>query len=207
MRENLQGDARQEFYRTVLEIVAKHGGVAQVVISDTSRGTARHADHQFDVLLLSLERFHLELPADETGIVVVARPSGGRADEDTFLSGCADLVAEGSDYLKFNRLVMNIVTMPMQNSRILQAADLVVSITTAMVAGHQQFSEPLFPAVKAVLRNADGRYGGIGVKLHPDFVYVNLYHWLLGDTYYRRGSTGIELPMTNRPFRESADVF
>jgi hypothetical protein len=38
--------------------------------------------------------------------------------------------------------------------------------------------------------------GGSGLKLHPDLCYLNLYHWLLGDSYYRRGGGGHTLPMS-----------
>ena len=36
-------------------------------------------------------------------------------------------------------LATNVVTMPFSNSRLLQLADLIVSISTAMVAGHTEF--------------------------------------------------------------------
>lgn len=206
MRENLVEEARLGFFRTVLEAVARHNGVAQVVVSDRSRGTVKHEDHEQDVILLTLERFNLSLKRDQVGIVIVARPSGGRGDEDAFLSDCADIVAAGSQYMQF-KLAMNVVTMPMQNSRVLQAADLIVSCTTALVAGHTRFAEPLFPSVKALLRSAGGRCGGVGLKVHPDFIYLNLYHWLLGDDYYRRGNAGYPLPRVGFPYSSSPDDF
>lgn len=207
MRDNLIDQARRDFFEAILSAVADFGGVAQVTICDRSRGTAVHENHEHDVILLALERFYLELGKEEVGIVVVARPSGGRSDEDAFLSECVDLVAAGTDYLKFDRLAMNVATMPMQNSRILQAADLVVSITTAMTAGHTQFASALFPQVHQMLRGAGGRKGGVGLKIHPDFVYANLYHWILEDDYLRRGNSGWPLPKKGLPFFESPDVF
>ena len=41
-------------------------------------------------------------------------------------------------------LATNVVTMPFSNSRLLQLADLIVSISTAMVAGHTEFAGKVF---------------------------------------------------------------
>lgn len=141
-------------------------------------------------------------------MVIVARPSGGRSDEDAFLAESAEVVSTGTDYSEFKKIATNILTMPFPNSRLLQLADLVVSTTTAMVAGHTEFATPVFEAVKPLFRSGQvGRVGGVGVKIHPDFCYVNLYHWLLGDDTYWRGNTGWPLPAENRPFAKSADEY
>ena len=200
MRDNLVGDRRQSFFRAILQAVARHGGTGLVVVSDESKSTAVHQEHEFDVLCLALERFQFGIPREQKGIVVVARPSGGRSDEDSFLSGCADLIAEGTRYTNFDKLAMNIVTMPMPSSKILQASDLVVSVTTAMVAGHSSYAAAIFPDVVDILRQSDGRRGGVGLKIHPDKVYLNLYHWLLGDNFFKRGNVGHPLPMKGMPF-------
>ena len=114
------------------------------------------------------------------------------------------MVGAGTDYAEFNNLAMNVLTMSHENSRLLQTADLVASITTALVAGHEEFAGPLFPSVKALLRSNGGQIGGAGLKVHPDFTYRNLYHWLLGDLYYRRGMQGMRLPSIRYPFAQGA---
>ncbi|WP_289032760.1 DUF3800 domain-containing protein [uncultured Roseibium sp.] len=142
MRNELVGDRRIEFFRTILRAVAVFGGVGQVVLTDPTRALANQnaPNSEVDALMMSLERFDTALPNNEIGMVVVARPSGGRVDEDDFLSNCADFLDNGTNYTAFERIAMNILTMPSKNSRILQAADLVVSISTAMVAGHTEFA-------------------------------------------------------------------
>lgn len=209
MRAHLISGQREEFFRQVLRKTAEFGAVGQVTISDTSRGlaTGRAQNHEMDVLVMALERFDRSLSGTDLGMVIVARPSGGRVDEDTFLSGCVDIVTGGTDYTAFQRIASNVLTMPSANSRILQAADLVVSITTAMIAGHTEFAGNVFPDVKSLLRSNAGRIGGIGVKIHPDYVFANLYHWVLGDGAFCRMLANTSLPMPSRPFFNGPDVF
>jgi hypothetical protein len=208
MRENLIGADRVAFFERVLTLADEHGAKGQVTISDTTKGLASRnsGTHENDVLLMALERFNSLIRGD-LGMVIVARPSGGRSDEDKFLLECAEIVANGSDYAQFTNLATNVLTMPFQNSRLLQVADLVVSITTAMVAGHTTFAAPAFERVKAMLRSDLGRIGGVGVKIHPDYSYANLYHWVLGDEYIKIGSSGISLPMSGRPFSSDASRY
>jgi len=100
-------------------------------------------------------------------------------------------------------LATNVVTMPFSNSGLLQLADLIVSISTAMVAGHTEFAGKVFPNVKAILRTYAGRVGGIGLKIHPDYSYANLYHWLLADQHFKN----VTLPIANRPFPTDAQNY
>ncbi|WP_105386075.1 hypothetical protein [Neorhizobium alkalisoli] len=208
MRANLIGEDRVRFITDVLMLAAEHGAVALANVSDTSKRLAtKNADkHEMDVLVMALERFNYSI-GNDLGMVIVARPSGGRSDEDTFLADCAEIVSAGTDYAKFDKLATNILTMPFNNSRVLQVADLVASITTAMVAGHTEYAAPVFQPVKNMLRSDSGRIGGVGLKIHPDFSYLNLYHWLLGDEFYKRGSSGISLPDRRYPFCIGPDTF
>jgi hypothetical protein len=208
MRKNLIGEERTAFFKHVLELAGSAGAVGLVHINDTTKSMATKAakDHEMDVLLRALERFNLSI-RNGLGMVIVARPSGGRKDEDAFLAECAEVVSAGTSYATFSNLATSIVTMPFHNSRLLQIADLVASISTAMVAGHTTFAGPVFPAVKSILRKDMGRIGGVGLKIHPDFCYLNLYHWLLGDSYYKRGSGGYPLPAEKYPFASNPDEY
>lgn len=208
MRDNLIEDRRTEFFQRVLALAADHEAVGMVTIADRSRSmaTGKAPNHEMDVLIMAMERFDKTLGKDY-GMVIVARPPGGRIDEDEFLSGCVEAVTRGTEYSAFKRLATNVLTMPFSNSRLLQIADLVVSTTTALVAGHERFTLPVFPSVKALLRGSLGRIGGAGLKIHPDFVYGNLYHWLLEDTVFWRLGQGIELPLERRPFAKNGMEF
>ena len=91
--------------------------------------------------------------------------------------------------------------------RLLQVADLVTSCTTAHVAGRDRYSEPLFDqwVFPLLHRGHAGRVGGYGLKLHPDFRYANLYHWLLGDQQFGRNGAFVTLPDRDRWYPSSAD--
>jgi hypothetical protein len=56
-----------------------------------------------------------------------------------------------------------------------------------------------------MLRSEQGRIGGVGLKLHADLRYANLYHWLLGDSHWWKGNVGIPLPAEGHPYVNSAD--
>ena len=38
------------------------------------------------------------------------------------------------------------------------------------------------------------RIGGVGLKIHPDLRYANLYYWLVGDDVIFKGWNGFPLP-------------
>lgn len=208
MRDGLVEERRVEFLHRALGIAAEHQAVGMVTIADKnhSMATRKASTHEMDVLIMAMERFDKTLGKD-AGMVIVARPPGGRTDEDEFLSDCVEAVTKGTEYSQFDRLATNVLTMPFPNSRLLQLADLVVSITTALVAGHERYASPVFPSVKTLLRGSLGRIGGAGLKIHPDFVYGNLYHWLLGDDVYWRNGQGISMPLESRPFAKNSTAF
>jgi hypothetical protein len=69
----------------------------------------------------------------------------------------------------------------------------------ARVAG-SPYSKIPFAMVKPLLRSDGHRIGGVGLKIHPDFKHVNLYHHLLGDTTCWKGNVGIDLPCRGRQY-------
>jgi hypothetical protein len=90
------------------------------------------------------------------------------------------------------------------HSRLLQVADLVVSITTTLVAGNFEHAEAVFPSVRSLLRRShSGRICGTGVKIHPGYSYINLYHWVLDDV----NSDGSPALVEGRPYFKSGMVY
>jgi hypothetical protein len=72
-------------------------------------------------------------------------------------------------------------------SRLVQLADVVTACSTSYVAGEARYAPTIFKdGIRPLLREDFGCTGGRGLKLHPDFRYRNLYHWLLGDEHYVR---------------------
>lgn len=202
MRRGVVGEARTEFFLAVLNLASEAEASVSVVICDESRGTATGcADHSLDVSRLLIERVEWRLTrAGRHGVIVVDRPSGDRAAETEFLAACLETITEGTDYLTPDRIAFNVVSSPSRLIRCLQLADLVVSATTSFVAGESEWSPTVFPAIRSLMGSDGARTGGVGLKLHPDFVYANLYHWLLNDSHWWRRNTGIPLPVASQPY-------
>lgn len=205
MRENLVGERRTEFFNVALNACADHGCKFVVAVVDTScrHATQNAQDHETDALNLALERFNTHM-RDEDGIVFVAKPSGGQRDEGRLLADCVELLDTGTGYVEFENIAMNVVTVPFKLSRTLQCSDLVVAISTSMVAGRAAYADNHFAIItEGALRDWRGFVGGTGVKIHPQTIYVNLHHWLLGEDYSARFNC--PLPIPGRPYSEASD--
>jgi hypothetical protein len=173
-----------------------------VIIEDVSFGRATAAaSNEMDVTRMLIER--LEYQCTRSGLdslVIADRPGGNRQNEDKFLSDCLETLQSGTGYVMLTHIMHNVVSTPSHLSRLIQAADLVTGCTLAFVSGENIYSPVLFNSIRPILDREGGRIGGVGLKLHPDLRFVNLYHWLIGDTYYRRGGSGYTLPMAGYPY-------
>jgi len=208
MHDNLRGDQRENFFAEVLSLCANFDAQAVVVIEDTSRQPATNSavGPEQDVTQMFLERISNQLYVSQThGIVIVDRPRGGRSDENKFLARCLETLQQGIGYVRPDRIALNVLSTPSKLVRLIQVADLITSCTLATVAGESTYAPRIFPQIKPILHSHDGRIGGVGLKIHPDYCYANLYYWLLGDAYLNRGNTGFPLPMNNYPYASSPD--
>lgn len=206
MRNNLTEDDRSEFFRNALELARGHDVAAVVVIADSKSGRAISSskDAEEDVVAMLLERVQNQCRSTGVDALVVAdRPGGDRKSETRFLSDCLDTLRVGTTFVQFDRLAL-LLTADSKMSRLLQLADVVTSCTVNFVAGEDRFSPQTFAAIKPLLRRDSGRVGGVGVKIHPDLRYGNLYYWLLEDTHLVRQWTGIPLPERGKPYFNSA---
>ena len=204
MRANLTGAARREFFLAVVRVLAENNAQVTVVLTDTKCSPAtRAATPESDVTTMFIERAHIQLTeAAKDGIVIVERPGGGRTDEDHFLSSCMDVIQAGTDYVRPERFALNVISTSAKFCRCLQAADVVTSAVTANVSGEMTYSRPIFDEIKPLFRSNCGSIGGTGLKLHPDARYMNLYHWILGDTYYVWGNSGKPLPIVGQRYEK-----
>lgn len=202
MHNHLVEDEREEFFIRVLTLARDSGVTAAIVVEDASRGRATDAQTaEEDVVRLFLERVQRELEkAGTEGVIIVDRPSGGRRDEDKFLAHCLETLQGGTNYVKPDRIALNVVSTPSKLIRLLQVADVITSCTVATVGGENRFSPPIFEAIKPLLQNDGERIGGFGLKIHPDYVYANLYHWLVEDTLFVKNLMGSLMPLLDRPY-------
>ena len=208
MYGGLTGDRRTEFLRRALQLAANRNVRAIVVIEDTGfRRVNPQVSHEEDVAVLFLERVHNRLHAARTdGIVIVDRPGGVRRDEDEFLAMCLETLQTGTRYVRPERIALNVLSTPSHLVRPLQLADVVCSCTTPLVAGEAMHSPAVFELIRPLLHSELQRVGGVGLKLHPDARYANLYHWLVGDTHFVRYPTGLPLPHRSYPYSTSPEI-
>lgn len=212
MHANLVGDARRDFFLNILRLAAACGAEALVVIDDTRYATAiRDApSHEADVTRMFLERADNYLRwarVNDHGVVIADRPGGGRREEDKFLLDCLETLQVGTKYVKPERIALPVLSARSDLVRLAQLADVVTGCTLSRVAGEAQYAPPVFEGIKPLLLRDGGRIGGIGLKIHPDYIYVNLYHWVLGDDTFWRGGGGWPLPIVGRPYRQSPDRY
>src|SRR4051812_33178397 len=122
----------------------------------------------------------LRYPADATRPSCSTAPAGtARRRLSSWRTQCA-LFGRGTAYSALARLALAVAT-DSQLSRLVQLADVVTSCTASIVGGERRFAPKVFEAgVLPLLRRDYGCVGGRGLKLHPDYRYRNLYHWLLG---------------------------
>jgi hypothetical protein len=178
-----------------------------VVIEDKdhSRASSTATSHEADASLMLIERVHNTFARHGSeGLLVIDRPAGDRRDEERFLAECLEVLESGTQFVLPNKIAISVLSAPSKLVRVLQLADVVTSCTTAMVSGEDRHAPAVFEEIKPLFESHESRVAGVGLKLHPDFRYVNLYHWLLGESYYRRGNVGHPLPMATRPYAESA---
>jgi hypothetical protein len=208
MRDGLVEENRSTFFRGCLDAGARAGVTVIVAMVDAKRGMAETSSdsHEEDVVTLFLERANNHLEDERADAVVIAdRPGGSRKQENKFVGRCIETLREGTGFVKFERIGF-VITGDSRHARLLQLADLVTSCTASYVCGQPEHHTKLFlEKVLPLMRSDSSIYGGYGLKLHPDYTYANLYHWLLGDEYL--GRVGKPLPAAGRPYAGSADEF
>lgn len=202
MAEQLTGEPRERFQLAVVDTLAEYGAVAYFVAEDAERGRAIEASTspEDDVIRLLLERLASRLKeVGDSALLIADRPGGGRKEENQFLADCLDRLREGTQWVKHDEITF-VVSTQSRFVRLLQAADLVTSCLTAYVGGEATHSPSIAERLLSILPHSLGVRGGRSVKLHPYYNFVNLYHWLLGDSNdgYFQGSN--VLPLANRPY-------
>lgn len=209
MYENLVLDQREAFFASVLQSCAQHQATITVIISDTgSRTPADCVSHEIFVTKMLIERVNnLAASAHSTALIIVDRPGGGLREERKFLADCLDTLQNGTRYVTPAQIAINPISTDSHLVRTLQAADLVVSCTTALVAGQTTLAPDVFNGIRPILAREYGRAGGVGVKIHPDYKYLNLYHWILGDDMWMRNMNGWPLPYNGRPYSADPNIF
>lgn len=209
MYGNLVREDRRAFYRRVLAELSDAHAEAIVVLEDVESSTATGcASAQEDVVVMFLERIANRLrDTRNQGIVVTDRPGGGRSEEDQFLDDCAGAVERGTRFVALRDAILGVYSAPSTLSRLLQAADLITGCTAALFSGEAKFAPDVFPDIRPLFPRKLGRIGGASLKVHPDYRYCNLYHWLAADELFVRYPMGVPMPLAGRPYFHGPDEF
>lgn len=202
MRKNLVNPQRMEFFLEVLELIETAQGAVTVVIEDTNFARATDAETpEMDVTRMFLERASSQCRANPAeGLVITDRAGSRHTEEDKFLRGCLEILQSTTGYVRPDSIALNVVSTPSKFIRLIQAADLVTGCTVAAVGGEERYTPPIMGKLKTLFHRELGRVGGVGVKIHPDYKYGNLYHWVLGDRDFVRFNTGWPLPRDDYPY-------
>ncbi|OAI55456.1 hypothetical protein AYO48_03645 [Gaiella sp. SCGC AG-212-M14] len=202
LHDNLHGDERAGLFCDCLKALAMFGGRAVVVVWDTARTTLQGEQAFRKAVEWALERFVMQLSADQLGAVIADRPGGNVRDEDELLADAVERIERGTPYVALSEhIAVNLLTTPSHLSRHVQLADLVAGSTTGMVGGNQ-YAPPVFQYVVPLLVQAyTGARAGAGLKLFPDEL-TNLYLHLLGENQYWSDSrrAWIALPSEAYPY-------
>lgn len=209
MYHGLVEGARREFFAEILGICSTHHTTAVIILSDsTSRTPNDCANHEIFMTKMLIER--VNILADSKGfdaVIITDRPGGGLPTEKKFLAECFETLKNGTRFIMPNRIAVNPIATDSHLIRALQAADLIVSCTTAFVSGQMTLAPETFEILKPTLARNLGRAGGAGVKIHPDYKYANLYHWLLEDDLLIKNMNGLTLPIASRPYSTGPDQY
>ena len=207
MYSNLKDHDRETFFGSVVDALAAADVAVNLCVVDDSRGAANWGcTPEEDVTRLYIERANNRLKMRrEHGVMIADRPGGGRKAEDDFMAECADLLENGTAFVKPDRIAMNVLTTDSKMVRLLQAADLVTGCSLAYISGEKKWSPPIFARLLPLYYEDSGRRGGVSVKLHPDFSFGNLYHWLFNDTHIHKRGVGYPMPYAKLPYPTSPD--
>lgn len=207
MTKNLINAKRKEFFLEVLGTLKKYKVTAIVAIEDEKYKTAAKEDipHEQDVTKLFLERVDNYLNAEQCdGIVISDRPGD---DKEKFILNCFKTIREGTRQVKIKRICLNVLPIPSKFIRLLQCADLITSCTVARVSGENNFSPDIFDKIRDIFIRNSNRIGGVGLKIHPDFKYANLYHWLAGDSHFWKSNCGTPMPIKECKYSSSENIY
>jgi hypothetical protein len=208
MHHGLTARPRADFFSAVLRCCAESRVRAIVVASDVQSNHPRKcSSHEHFIVQLLIERIErLAASAGRDAVIVFDRPGGAKAQEDDFLAQCLETIQDGTPYVRPERIALNALSTSSHFIRLLQTADLFTGCVMAYMSGEGKYSPAQMAAIKPMLAGEVGKIGGFGIKIYPNR-YMNLYHWLFGDTHKWQGNWGIPLPFVNLPYPRNADDY
>jgi hypothetical protein len=202
MTQDLTGTTREDFLLTVTHLLQQQHASLIVVLEDELYNVADAAspNHKVDAVRLLFERINRFLEdKDENAVVISDRAAGDIPRENDFLAASIEMLREGTRFVTFDRIALNIVCTQSRFVRLLQAVDVAIGCVAAYVSGEEKYSPVIFGSLLPLFVSGAWGIGGIGLKLHPEYRHGNLYHWLLGEPYLAGPNMLLSLPLRERP--------
>ncbi len=195
---NLKGDDRLNCYSSIINAAKDAESIAIVTVCDPVMRNLKMEWGFERCVTYTLERVSAYTENLSSKAVVISdRPSGGKREEDQFLTDYLGHIESDYNFMHTGNFALNMLTAPSHLVRLLQAADLITAITTAMISGQTKYAKDYIELIKPMYaKNSLGSIGGTGLKVYPDNL-INLYHWVLSETHYCKTSrmAGIPLPL------------
>ena len=191
----------------VLNAAKDHEAKVIVVVWDLDGGvaTAGGDGPEESVIKFMFERISMQIEnSKQRGLIVFDKPGGDHKTEADWLTNRSQMVRLGTEYVKPNAIVTQILTAPSHLHPHLQLADLVAGSVTAAVAGNR-YGLDLIPLIKPMM--CRGNLWGIsqtGLMLYPKKL-MNLHYWVHGADSYGRGWSGVGLPYDGWNWRYAHD--
>ncbi|WP_169543835.1 hypothetical protein [Sneathiella aquimaris] len=177
MYQNLVGGNRTKFILDACDI-AKELSVKAVVVAEGKNwkpATSERIDHELDATKLVAERYERELKRTrKSGAIVVSAPSGGHKQAAELIKTIDNLSSEGTRYVKANHISFCYST-GFERVRCLQLADIIVSVSLAMITGRKKYSSEVFESIKPMFYSSNtGEILGWGMKIHPSPLQIQV---------------------------------
>ncbi|WP_158892007.1 hypothetical protein [Amycolatopsis anabasis] len=148
----------------------------------------------YDRVILHLRAKAAMSPGGCRGLICAGRPTSEK--DGHWLAASLDLTRFGQDYVRPDLIALPIVTAPSAQLPQLQLADLVVSATTAAVAGYAS-GQHLVPYLHDLMvTDACGKRAGFGIVLRPQRLN-NLYLRVFSESRCVAHG-GLEVPLPSR---------
>ena len=141
MTQDLTGTTREDFLLTVTHLLQQQHASLIVVLEDELYNVADAAspNHKVDAVRLLFERINRFLEdKDENAVVISDRAAGDIPRENDFLAASIEMLREGTRFVTFDRIALNIVCTQSRFVRLLQAVDVAVGCAAALCIGRRE---------------------------------------------------------------------
>jgi hypothetical protein len=178
--KNLIDDSRISAYSDILDLISLFKGklLVSVFQRDLSGRDLREAKWKCIEFITERFQFYLQQHEDKKGLIISDFPGSGK-EEKKLLQDYYQLLGNGTEYVKPENIVMNILTTESHLNPSLQIADLVVGITTSMCTTQRKYALQYWDRLKNNFHHSQsGKVMGCGLKVYPKDIVREIHQIL-----------------------------